>query len=374
MGSEGGSWDAAHVFNWDTPIVQWNFIKGKIISRFCTMKFSLFLGFVAGSILVVASDHKFSSALDEEWENWKLQYSKQYSEGEEINRRMIWESAMSYIEQHNREYSLGKHTFTVAMNQFGDLTNEEFNTLMNGFLMNEAENSTEEEAEEYDGLDDDNEDGLELPSTVDWRTKGLVTPVKNQGQCGSCWAFSATGALEGQWKKKKNQLISLSEQNLLDCDRRSHGCRGGYMRSAFACVKRLRGINSERTYPYTAQGYCKFQRRRIAARLQTYGGVKRREYYLARAIAAIGPISVAVNARHRSFQYYSRGVYYERRCNSRIVNHAVLAVGYGRENGVKYWLIKNSWGTTWGDNGYIKMVKDRNNNCGIANYMVFPIV
>ncbi|XP_051894018.1 procathepsin L-like [Pristis pectinata] len=216
------------------------------------MKFSLFLGFVAGSILLVASDHKFNSALNEEWENWKLQYSKQYSEGEEINRRMIWESAMSYIEQHNREYSLGKHTFTVAMNQFGDLTSEEFNTLMNGFRMNEAENSTEEEVEEYDGLDDDdNEDGFEPPSTVDWRKGGLVTPVKNQGPCGSCWIFSAVGSLEGQWAKK-HELISLSEQNVLDCCPEFHGCRGGYMGGAFSCIMRLGGINSERTYRYTA--------------------------------------------------------------------------------------------------------------------------
>ncbi|XP_051894013.1 procathepsin L-like [Pristis pectinata] len=340
------------------------------------MKFSLFLGFVAGSILVVASDHKFSSALDEEWENWKLQYSKQYSEGEEINRRMIWESAMSYIEQHNREYSLGKHTFTVAMNQFGDLTNEEFNTLMNGFRMNEAENSTEEEAEEYDGLDDDdNEGGFESSGTVDWRTKGLVTPVKNQGQCGSCWAFSATGALEGQWKKKKNQLISLSEQNLLDCDYNSYGCRGGYMDSAFACVKRLHGINSESTYPYTAQeGDCRFQRSKVVARIRTYTQSKYTEGRLARTVARVGPISIAIDASQRSFQFYNQGVYYDPECGYNGVNHAVLAVGYGTENGVKYWLVKNSWGTTWGDKGYIKMAKDRNNNCGIVNYVVFPIV
>ncbi|XP_072924887.1 procathepsin L-like isoform X1 [Hemitrygon akajei] len=335
------------------------------------MKFTLFLGFVVGFILTAASDYTFNTELDEEWEKWKLQHSKQYTEDEEINRRMIWESAMSYIEQHNREYEMGKHTFTVAMNQFGDLTNEEFNTLMNGFLSNEAENSTEEEFEEFD---DDNEDGFEIPRTVDWRSSGMVTPVKNQGSCGSCWAFSATGALEGQWKRR-HSLISLSEQNLLDCDRGSHGCRGGFMGSAFRCIWKKGGIESEKTYPYVARkGNCKFQRRRAVARLRGYRRVRRCEPCLARKVAKVGPIAVAINARHRSFQFYKRGVYYDRRCGNRVVNHAVLLVGYGSMGGMKYWLIKNSWGTAWGDKGYIKMAKDRRNHCGITNYALYPVV
>ncbi|XP_032903207.1 cathepsin L1-like [Amblyraja radiata] len=361
--------------NGDTPNVCSNFIKGNIIPRWSRMKFPLFLGLVVGSILAVASDDKLNSNLDEEWENWKLQYSRQYAEGEETNRRMIWESALSYIEQHNREYAMGKHTFTVKMNQFGDLTNEEFNKQMNGFVMNEAENSTEE-IEEHDGLDDDddNEISLKLPRSINWTQMGAVTPVKNQGACGSCWAFSATGALEGQLGKRRH-LISLSEQNLLDCDRRSHGCRGGLMGYAYEWMKRAGGINSEQTYPYTArQGACRFRTDKIVARIRAYRSPGRCERCLARAVVKIGPIAVAIDASRRSFQYYKEGVYYDRNCNRRNVNHAVLVVGYGRLRGRNFWLVKNSWGLGWGDNGYIKMKKDRRNHCGILNYMVYPVM
>ncbi|XP_072100216.1 cathepsin K-like [Mobula birostris] len=340
------------------------------------MKFTLFLGFVVGPILIVASDYAVSSTLDEEWKNWKLQYNKDYAKDEEINRRIIWESAMSYIEQHNREYAMGKHTFTVAMNQFGDLTNKEFNMLMNTFFRNKAENSTEEQVKESNELDDaDNENVSKRPSTVDWRDKNLVTRVKNQGPCGSCWAFSATGALEGQWAKKKKQLISLSEQNMLDCDCNSNGCNGGYMESAYKCIIQLGGIESEKSYPYTGQqGSCRFQRNNIVAKIKTYHRLDINEARLARKVAKIGPLCIAVDASLNSFQYYSQGVYYDPHCNQNGVNHAMLLIGYGTEKGGKYWLIKNSWGTSWGDNGYIKMSRDKNNNCGITDYVIFPVV
>ncbi|XP_059494450.1 procathepsin L-like [Stegostoma tigrinum] len=351
----------------------------RISPRLPIMKLSLFLGCVVMSILAGASGHTFNSTLDEDWRNWKLEYEKQYTEDEETYRRMVWEDNMRYIEQHNLEHSMGKHTFTVGMNQFGDLTNEEFNELMNGFLQVEVDNSTEEEVDEEDDTEDDDEDFEENDeelrgATVDWRRRGLVTPVKNQGRCGSCWAFSATGAIEGQWAKKHKKLISLSEQNLVDCDRRSRGCRGGWMTSAFRCVMRNKGINSAATYPYTARrGRCRFQRNKVAARIKGYKRVRRRERALARAAKRVGPIAVAIHAGRRSFHLYRRGVYYDRRCSQRL-NHAVLLVGFGRERGMNYWLVKNSWGRSWGDRGYIKMAKDRRNNCGIANYAVYPSV
>ncbi|XP_041061014.1 procathepsin L-like isoform X2 [Carcharodon carcharias] len=349
------------------------------------MKLSLFLACVLVSTLVVASGHIFDSRLDEDWKNWKSQHEKHYAEDEETHRRMIWEDNMRYIEQHNLEHSMGKHTFTVGMNQFGDLSTKEFNELMNGFLPVEADNSTEDfdEGDELiedvgdNEFDEDTESDDDLRSaTVDWRSKGYVTPVKNQGQCGSCWAFSAVGAIEGQWFKICKRLTPLSEQNLVDCDwgNGNFGCRGGWMSNAFRYVIRRRGIESERTYPYTARrGRCKFQRRNIAARIQRYRFVRRNERYLAKAVQMIGPISVAIDAGQRSFQLYRNGVYYDRRCR-RQPNHAVLVVGFGRESGRNYWLVKNSWGTSWGDQGYIKMAKDSGNICGIASYAVYPLL
>uniref|UniRef100_UPI00398F3431 procathepsin L-like n=1 Tax=Pristiophorus japonicus TaxID=55135 RepID=UPI00398F3431 len=169
-----------------------------------------------------------------------------------------------------------------------------------------------------------------------------------QGQCGSCWAFSANGALEGQWYKTKGQLVPLSEQNLVDCNRGNgnYGCRGGWMANAYRYVIKNKGINSEATYPYTGRDEsCKFQSNDML------------------------PLSVDVVP----LQCMLTGVYYDPTC-SKTVNHAVLVVGYGTESGKQYWIVKNSWGTGWGDQGYIKMAKDRNNQCGIASYAIFPVV
>uniref|UniRef100_UPI00398EA4E2 procathepsin L-like isoform X1 n=2 Tax=Pristiophorus japonicus TaxID=55135 RepID=UPI00398EA4E2 len=350
--------------------------ESKITPRLSIMKFSLLLGCVVLSILAAASGHTFDSTLDEDWKNWKSQHEKQYTEEEETYRRLVWEDNMRFIEQHNLEHSMGKHTFTVGINQFGDLTTEEFNKLMNGFLPAEADNSTEGAVDEDDEDDEDDESNdVEMGPTVDWRTKGYVTRVKNQGRCGSCWAFSANGALEGQWFKTKGQLVPLSEQNLVDCNVRNKGCQGGWMHRAFKYVKRNGGINSEATYPYTGRrGSCKFQKNQFVATIRRYRKVVRRESKLANAVTKIGPIAVAIDAGQRTFQHYKRGVYYDKNCSSRRLNHAVLVVGFGSEGGKNYWIVKNSWGTRWGDRGYIKMAKDRNNNCGIANYAVYPVV
>ncbi|NJI29732.1 C1 family peptidase [Aeromonas veronii] len=382
------------------------------------MKVSLFLGCVLLSILVAASGHTFDSRLDEDWKSWKSQHEKQYTEEEETHRRSIWEDNVRYIEQHNLEYSMGKHTFTVGMNEFGDLTDEEFNERMNGFLPIEADNSTEEfdggeldedeesdegddeldedeesdegddeldEDEEIDGgedeVDEDEESNDDLGRVyVDWRTKGYVTPVKNQRNCGSCWAFSATGAIEGQWFRKTRKLIPLSEQNLVDCSSAfgNHGCNGGWMSRAFAYVIRAGGINSAQDYPYTARvGTCRFQKTKIAAKIKAYRRVRRSSKRLARAVRRIGPIAVAIDAGG-PFRFYKRGIYRNRRCRSHRVTHAVLVVGYGRQGRWWrrrwYWIVKNSWGTDWGDKGYIKMAMGVRRNCGITRHAIYPIV
>jgi cathepsin L len=186
---------------------------------------------------------------------------------------------------------------------------------------------------------------IDLPKYYDWRTKGAVTEVKNQGQCRSCWAFSAIGALEGQHFKKTGKLTSLSEQNLVDCSTQyhNHGCHGGSPVSAFKHVKANQGIKTEASYPYEAKDFqCRFKRENVGA---TDIGLNRvtsgDEEALKQAIATIGPISVGIDSNHKSFRFYKEGVHYEPECSSQHLNHAVLAVGYGTEGGKDYYLVKN---------------------------------
>lgn len=323
---------------------------------------------------LVAVTLGLTTELNEHWQLFKTTYNKNYLTHEESNRRELWEAAVKMIREHNLEYDMGKHTYTLGLNQYADMTNEEFRSQMNGYRMASGpRNSTGTYM---------SPNGVNLPDSVDWRPKGYVTDVKNQLQCGSCWAFSTTGSLEGQHFKKTQKLVSLSEQNLVDCSTKqgNHGCQGGLMDYGFTYIKTNGGIDTEQSYPYTAKnGQCKFSAGNVGATDTGYMDIKSgSEGDLQSAVATVGPIAVAIDASHMSFQLYKSGVYHSWFCSSKKLDHGVLAVGYGTQAGIfgkeDYWIVKNSWGKTWGEAGYLKMSRNRNNNCGIATQASYPLV
>lgn len=276
---------------------------------------------------------------------------------------------MDFIEEFNAQSEL--KGFYVGLNKFADLTNTEFRERYTGLNRPLIKLTNPENLFSYDQTQ-------ALPSSVDWRAKGAVTAVKDQGQCGSCWSFSTTGSVEGAWALNYS-LVSLSEQNLIDCSRRygNMGCNGGLMDNAFKYIIDNKGLDTEESYPYeeTTSYNCRYTSTNMGAKISSYKDVTSgSEGALQNAIAYHGPVSVAIDASNMSFQLYKGGVYYEPRCSSTSLDHGVLAVGYGTGSSGDYWIVKNSWGTSWGDQGYIYMARNKDNNCGIATEASFPIV
>merc|ERR1711936_1550673 len=253
-----------------------------------TMK-SLVAALLISVLALKASAFPFGNPdLDLEWEDFKQRYDKNYElDGEEQGRRMIWEDNLNFIGEHNAAAANGEHTYTVGMNQFGDWSTDEINKFFNGY------NASEQ-------------------------------------------------------FKKAGKLVSLSEQNLVDCEKQDFGCMGGLMTHAFAYIKSNHGIDTESSYPYTAitGKKCLFKPEDVGATLQSYKTIPAgKENDLQTAVATV---SVAIDASNPSFHFYKKGIYYEPDCSSTHLDHGVLAVGYGTDSGKDYWLVKNSWDVTWG--------------------------
>ncbi|KAL3886609.1 hypothetical protein ACJMK2_026593 [Sinanodonta woodiana] len=329
--------------------------------------------FLLAGLVALSVAGPINLELSSEWELFKSTYVKNYAQEEDLLRRVIWERNLKHVQQHNIEADRGVHTFWLGMNEYADMTPEEFVSAMNGYRMNATKTFQcgKFMTPSHVKLSD-------LPTTVDWRTEGYVTGVKNQGQCGSCWAFSTTGSLEGQHFKKTGKLVSLSEQNLVDCSQEegNDGCQGGLMDQAFDYVIENKGIDTEESYPYTAKdGVCKFKKANIGATEVSCMDIEHgSESDLQMAVATVGPISVGIDASHLSFQLYKSGIYVESACSSVNLDHGVLVVGYGDNGCDGYWLVKNSWGTSWGMQGYIMMIRNNDNMCGIATQASFPTV
>mmetsp|Transcript_30214 Transcript_30214/g.42107 ORF Transcript_30214/g.42107 Transcript_30214/m.42107 type:complete len:241 (-) Transcript_30214:182-904(-) len=211
--------------------------------------------------------------------------------------------------------------------------------------------------------------------SLDWTIKGAVTPVKDQGQCGSCWSFGTTGDIEGVHFLATGKLVSLSEQELVSCDDggEDEGCNGGLQEDAFEFVIKQGGLVTEEEYPYTSgggrTGRCdkSKEKQKIGASISGWSQVSdnaKGENKILKALIASGPITIGINAT--PMQDYDSGIDNPRRCSGQMLDHAVLIVGYGTEDGVDYWKIKNSWNTDWGEDGYYRIVRGVN-KCGLAN-------
>jgi cathepsin L len=311
------------------------------------------LAFVA--IAIATTEQEYRDAFT----SWTHKYSKVYAAEDFFTRYEIFKNNFEFVKNFDKNRG-----FTVALNKFADFTNAEFTATFTGYRMpatlKMADIKPADSPVDVTG------------NTVDWRTKGAVTGVKDQGQCGSCWSFSATGSIEGLHFQQTGQLVSLSEQNLVDCStsQGNEGCNGGLMDYAFEYVISNGGIDTEASYPYTATGpnRCQYSASNKGASITSYADVSSGSESNLQSFVDQGPTSVAIDASHDSFQFYSGGVYYEPDCSSSQLDHGVLAVGYGTDDssGSAYWIVKNSWGTDWGMNGYINMAKGKSNNCGIA--------
>ncbi|XP_012059550.1 PREDICTED: cathepsin L1 [Atta cephalotes] len=317
----------------------------------------------------------FNKILDIEWFSFMTNHKKIYKSSIEEGYRMkIFLDNKRKIVEHNRKYKLNEVPYKLGMNKYCDMFHHEFVNTLNGF------NKSVKAHKQFMGATFISPANVELPKEVDWRKHGAVTEVKDQGHCGSCWAFSTTGSLEGQHFRQTGILVSLSEQNLVDCSGNygNQGCNGGLMDNAFKYVRDNKGLDTEKSYPYEAENdKCRYNPRNSGATDVGFVDIPRgNEQKLKAAVATIGPVSVAIDASHESFQFYSEGVYFDPECDSENLDHGVLIVGYGTDSktGHDYWLVKNSWGETWGEKGYIKIARNKNNHCGIASSASYPLV
>lgn len=355
--------------------------------KFSQLSLSLFFlsGASAGSLR--ASDDAMLTEHMPLFNAWSETFEKVYSSEEEMMERLeVWISNHVRIEAHNKQ--VPSPTYTLGHNDFSAMTGDEF---AEHFKLGKYSNAEFSKLHAQEQLSKSAStqtarhlDKTTLPDYVNWIGMGGVTPVKNQGACGSCWAFSTTGALEGAKFIKTGDLTALSEQNLLDCDHLDLGCNGGLMDNAFKFDEKTGGLCSEEDYPYVAkQGdvcnpmNCTDVPGTIVS---TFYDVPPGDEKSMLAAIAMQPISIAIQADQFPFQFYKNGVLTDDTCGSEgNIDHGVLAAGYGTdlETQEPYWVVKNSWGEKWGENGYIRMSRNSKNEfgmCAILKMASYPEV
>jgi len=320
--------------------------------------------FMASATAVLAAPGITSVQYQDMFSDWIKAHDKQYEVNEVFAKYNTWKNNHQMIEAHNAK-NLG---WTMAMNEYGDMSQDDFKAKYMGYKP--KQNAF------IRSMNTPKETGAATATDLDWRAKGAVTPVKNQGQCGSCWSFSTTGSVEGAYEISGNPLTAFSEQQLVDCSvsEGNHGCEGGLMDQAFEYIIKQGSLCTESAYPYTATGpnSCNVCSNPVPLKLSSYKDVESGSESALMTAANLGPVSVAIEADQSAFQFYSGGVM-DGTCGDAL-DHGVLVAGYGTDttSNKDYWLVKNSWGATWGEEGYIRLVRGIN-QCGLANSASYPI-
>ncbi|XP_027355741.1 vignain [Abrus precatorius] len=332
--------------------------------------FALVLG-VAKSFDFHDKDLASEESLWDLYERWRSHHTVSRSLSDKHKRFNVFKTNVMHVHNTNKM----DKPYKLKLNKFADMTNHEFRSTYAGSKVNHHRM--------FRGTPRGNgifmyEKVGTVPPSVDWRKKGAVTAVKDQGQCGSCWAFSTVVAVEGINQIKTNKLVSLSEQELVDCDKNENaGCNGGLMEYAFEFIKQKGGITTESSYPYIAQeGTCDASKENdLAVSIDGHENVPANDEDALLKAVANQPVSVAIDAGGSDFQFYSEGVF-TGDCGKEL-NHGVAVVGYGTTiDGTNYWIVKNSWGPEWGEQGYIRMkrnISDKEGLCGIAMEASYPI-
>ncbi|KAK4481416.1 hypothetical protein RD792_012306 [Penstemon davidsonii] len=312
-----------------------------------------------------------SSSISNLFDNWCKEYGKTYtSEQEKQQRLKVFEENYEYVTQHNR---MANSSYTLSLNAFADITNNEFKAKYLGLSLSKSDPAIRLNSIEGQNLVKESD----VPSSLDWRKKGAVTGVKDQGSCGACWSFSATGAIEGINKIVTGSLVSLSEQELIDCDKSyNDGCGGGLMDYAYEFVIKNKGLDTEEDYPYQGRDRpCnKDKMKRHVVTIDSYADIPEKNEKKLQQAVTTQPISVGVCGSGTSFQLYSGGIF-TGPCSTSL-DHAVLIVGYDSKDGKDYWIVKNSWGKYWGMNGYMHILRNSGNEegvCGINMLASYPI-
>jgi len=322
-----------------------------------------------------------SLRLEEEYQSaftdFLVNFDKSYDVDEMFHRYNIFKRNVDLIDNHNEAQAAGKYSFTLAINKFADRTNDEYKQVLGLKRQGKEAPANKVPHTHHRHVD------ASVPDTMDWRDLGAVTEVKDQGQCGSCWAFSATAAMEGAYFQTSGDLISLSEQLCVDCvNGGADTCDiGGEMHDCYLQIIAEDGDETEEDYPYTATSGnpCGFDASLAVAKNFTgYTNITSGDESDLQLRSSQHVISVGIDASSFMFQLYGSGVYNDPTCQNgwNQLDHGVTVVGYNhdKDSGLDYWIVKNSWGADWGQEGCIWMARNLQNQCGIATDATFPTV